>query len=107
MTKPTRNTQNPSISFIEANKDNNLQAVCEAVFGNSPTQGQGTWTAATELTITDDRVSSNSRIILTPAVNAPVGVWYVKTLSSGSFVIGSSETELAGTKVNYLVINNN
>lgn len=107
MTKPTRNTQNPSIAFIEANKDNNLQAVCEAVFGNSSTQGQSTWTATNELTITDDRVLSTSRIIVTPGVNAPVGVWYIKTLSAGSFVLGSTETELAGTLVNYIVINNN
>lgn len=105
----TRNTGgNSQVTFVESGdaKEKNLQAACEALAGIASTEGTATWAALTTLTITDTRVTATSRICgLTASVNAPVGVWYIVSQTAGSFVLGSSEVELAGTKVAYLVVN--
>lgn len=92
-------------SYAEANKDENLQSVCEALGGLASGEGKGTWTAATTLTITDTRVVSTSRILISAVGAAPIGLWYVSTIGSGTFTITSGETESAGTLVHYIVIN--
>lgn len=106
--QPTHNTQQAGIQYVDTGQMQvaNLQAVCEAVFGTTTTEGVGTWTASNTLTISDTRVTANSRIIgLTPGVNAPVGAWYIYSVGSGTFTIKSTGTELAGTKVYYSVVN--
>jgi len=108
MTKITRDTPNSATQFVESEQTrrNNLQALCELAAGVVSTEGQGTWTAANTLTISDTRVTSSSRILLCGAdTKDPVGMWYVSSKSSGSFVITSTEVEQAGCIVNYLVIN--
>ena len=106
--KLTKNTQREDISYIEdgETKNKNLQAVCEALAGINDGEGEATWTASNELTVTDERVLSTSLIVgLTAQDAAPVGFWYVSSKSSGEFTITSTETEEADTKVNYIVIN--
>lgn len=109
MQKFTRSTgANTATSFVESGdaKEKNLQAACESLAGIISTEGVATWAALTTLTVTDTRVTSTSRITgLTASVNAPLGFWYIVSQAAGSFVIGSSETEIAGTIASYNVIN--
>lgn len=109
-TRFTRNTANGSIAFVEANKDNNLQAVCESVAGIASTEGQATWGSdANSLTVSDTRVVATSRILIcgaTKGTNDPTGIAYwVDSISAGSFVLKSQNAEVVGTKVNYMVVN--
>ena len=106
MQKLTQSMGNSAKGYVDANKDENLQAVCETLGGLASGEGEGTWTAATSLTIADTRVVSTSKILISPVTNAPIGFWYVSARSTGSFTITSTETETAGTKVHYIVINN-
>ena len=106
--QPTRNTSISSIQYTDTGQMQvtNLQAVCEAVFGTTSSEGQATWGASNTLTISDTRVKSTSRIVgLTAQGAAPVGAWYVSSVTSGQVVIKSTQTELAGTLCNYMVLN--
>jgi len=110
-TKFTRNTGSGDTSkvFVEAYKDNNLEAVCEAVTGILSTEGEATFTASNSITVTDTRVVSTSRILLCLPIKGtldPTGAfWWVDSQTTGSFVIKSSNPEVAGTKIPYFVIN--
>ncbi len=109
-TKFTKNTATPSIAFIEANKDQNIQAVCEAVAGLQANEGVATWGSdQNSLTVTDTRVISTSRVLVCgveKGTQDPTGVSYwVDSKSSGSFVLKSQNAEVAGTKINYMVSN--
>ncbi len=109
LTKFTKNTATSGIEFIESgqSKDQNIQAVCEAVSGKTGTEGRATWTAAASLAVSDTRVTANSRILLCGAeTKQPVGFWYVSSKGDGTFTITSTDVEQAGCIVNYLVVNN-
>jgi len=109
--KFTRNTGSGDTNkvFTEANKDQNIEAVCEAVGGIVSTEGLATFTAGNSLTVTDTRVDANSRIVLGGPIKGtedPTGAfWWVDSQTSGSFVIKSSNPEVAGTKIPYFVLN--
>ena len=107
MTQLTKNTQRTDIAYVEDGGalKNNVQAVCEALGGSAAGEGQATWAAAATLTVTDSRVISTSKIVLSASGALPIGLWSVTTKSSGSFVITSSEVEEAGTLVDYIVVN--
>lgn len=104
-------TQDPSSgSFVDsgADKENNLQVLCEAFAGTSPgTQGTATWGNAATLTVTDSRVTATSIIVFGAVFGsqAAVGGWRVSSRSAGSFVVTSTETETSGTTFWYFVIN--
>ena|SRR3990167_2308106 len=103
-----RLTQNQSSkSYVDgADKELNVQAVAEALGGLASGEGYATWTASNSLVVSDTRVVSSSRIKLCGArTSAPIGFWYVSSVGSGTFTITSTETELAGTVAEYIVVN--
>lgn len=62
-----------------------------------------TWaTTGNTDTVTNADVKTNSLIVIT-RTSVSAGMWYV-TVSSGSFVVTSSDSESAGTTYNYLVL---
>ena len=107
----TRNTGSGDTDkvFIEASRDQNLQAACEALAGILSSEGSATFTAGNSLTVTDTRVDANSRILLCMPIKGtldPTGAfWWVDSQTDGSFVIKSANPEVAGTKIPYIVIN--
>jgi hypothetical protein len=96
-------------SYVDngADKNNNLQVLCEAFGGaNVDGQGVGTWATAETKTVTDARVTSDSVIFIQAyGSQTPNGIWTVTSRSAGSFVITSTDTELSGTTFWYSVIN--
>jgi len=104
MQKITKNTS--SNSYVDGgDKETNLQAVCEVLAGLASGEGQATWTASNTLTKTDTRVTATSRIKLCGArTSAPLGFWYVSSVSAGTFTVTSTEVETAGTVLEYLVV---
>ena len=54
-------------------------------------------------TITDTAILDNSYIVVVHT-SAPVGIWYVSSVSNGSATITSSDTESAGTTYNYKIL---
>jgi len=105
MTQITKNASTGSFSENEEAQAHNVQALCEALAGAVSGEGYATWTAATTLVVSDTRVHANSRIkCLTARTSAPVGFWYVSSVAEGTFTITSTETETAGTIVDYIVV---
>ena len=54
-------------------------------------------------TITDTAIKDNSYIVVVHT-SAPAGIWVVTTVSNGSAVITSSDSESAGTTYNYIIL---
>lgn len=103
-------TQNQSTgSYVDgADKEQNLQALCEATGGLASGEGQATWGQASTLVVSDTRVvASRCRVVgLTADGAAPRGLWYISSQGAGTFTITSSEVEASGTKVNYIIVKN-
>lgn len=89
-----------------SNIQQNVQAICEALFGAQSTDGStATFDGVTKLiTVTDSRAKTTSKIQIT-AIGLPYGIISVKSKANGSFVIASSEVELSTIQVDYIVLN--
>lgn len=109
---PNRLTRNAATgSYVDGGKekDQNLQTLCEMLGGTLTGSGEGEWPGSeSTLTITDDRVTSSSKILIGPTYGtiARIGLdWRITTRSAGSFVITSDTEELDGCTFWYFVLN--